>query len=217
MIITPKETNIAYRCPKCGQGIKSVVGIFSLSGEKLKLKCPCKESELTIDKTRDNKYTITVPCIMCGSDHKFTLAASTFFDKDIFRYPCTYTGVDTCFVGVQDKVEEALDENEKEVIELYKSIGVEDPEEILHPEYGENDNDEDIDDIDVLDTIMFVLRDLLDADAIKCKCDTPEYDATMCSGYVKVFCHNCQASTDIPARSRSDADKFLECYELTLK
>ena len=219
MIITPKETNIAYRCPKCGQGVKSVVGIFSLTGDKLKLKCPCGGSALDIDRTRDNKYMITAPCVMCGTDHKFTIAASSFFEKELFTYPCTYTGVDCCFIGLADKVSEALDNNEKEVIELYKRIGVEDPAEMLHGEYGDDDDDEkvDIEDTDVLDSIMFVLRDLLDTDSIKCNCNEPDYDFTLCDGYIKVFCRNCGASADIPARGRHDAESFLECYELKLK
>ncbi len=216
MIITPKETCIAYRCPRCGQGIKSVVGIFSLTGNKMKLKCTCTESELVIDRARENKYTITAPCIMCGNDHKFTLAANSFFEKELFTYPCTYTGVDSCFIGQADKVSKALDENEKEVIEIYKSIGVEDAEDMLHPKYDDEEED-DIQDTDVLDTIVFVLRDLLDTDSIKCNCDSHEYDYTLCNGYVKVFCKNCSASADIPSRGKSDADRFLECYELKLK
>ena len=217
MIITPKETNIAYRCPKCGQGVKSVVGIFSLTGDKLKLKCSCGGSALDIDRAKGEKYTISAPCVMCGSDHKFTITATSFFDKELFCYPCTYTGVDCCFIGTDDKVSTALDENEKEVVELYKSMGVDDPMQMLHGEYDEDDESYDIEDTDVLDTILFVLRDLLDTDSIKCNCETPEYDFTLCDGYVKVFCRNCNASADIPARGKHDADTFLDCYELNLK
>ena len=36
MILNPKETTIAYRCPGCGQGVKSIVGVFSLTGDKMK-------------------------------------------------------------------------------------------------------------------------------------------------------------------------------------
>ena len=215
MIINPKQTCIAYRCPKCGQGIKSVVGIFSLTGNKMKLKCTCGESELIIDRARENKYTITTPCMMCGSNHKFTLAADSFFEKELFTYPCTYSGVDSCFIGHADKVSVALDENEKEVIEIYKSIGVDDPDEMLYPNYDEEE--EDVQDTDIIEVIAFVLKDLMETGSIKCNCDTPEYDYTLCSGYVKVFCKNYSASADIPARGMSDADKFLDCDELKLK
>lgn len=219
MIITPKETNIAYRCPRCGQGIKSIVGIFSLTGDKLKLKCPCGGSALDIDRVKDNKYTITAPCVMCGTDHKFTIASSTFFEKELFTYPCTYTGIDCCFIGASEKVSAALDDNEKEITELYERLGVDDPAEMLHGEYRADDEEDDIDieDTDVLDTIMFVLRDLVDTDSVKCRCDSPEYETTLCNGYIKLFCRNCGASVDIPARGKHDAERFLECFELELK
>lgn len=217
MIISPKETNIAYRCPRCGQGVKSVVGIFSLTGDKMKLKCPCGGSALDIDRAKDNKYMITAPCVMCGTDHRFTIAASTFFEKELFTYPCTYTGVDCCFIGLSQKVGEALDENEKEITELYERLGVDDPSEMLHNEYEDDEDELDIEDTDVIDTIAFVLRDLLDTGSITCKCDTPEYESTLCNGYVKVFCKNCGASADIPAKGKHDAEKFLECYSLELK
>lgn len=216
MIINPKQTTIAYRCPRCGQGVKSIVGIFSLTGDKMKLKCPCGASALDIERTREEKYRITVPCMLCGSDHKLTISPQTFFEKEKFSYPCTYSGVDCLFLGSEKSVEEALEKNENEVIELFKSIGVENPGEILSQTYDEKERDE-VEDVDVLDTIVFVLRDLMETDSIKCGCDTPDFDFLMCDGYVKVFCRSCQRSADIPARGRCDADKFLDCFELKLK
>lgn len=217
MILNPKETTIAYRCPGCGQGVKSIVGVFSLTGDKMKLKCPCGASSLEIDKTKEDKFKITTPCMLCGSEHKFTIAASTFFEKELFAYPCTYSGIDTCFIGSEEKVSEALEKNENEVIELFKSIGIDDPASILKEAYEDDEDNEDVEDGDVLDTIVFVLRDLLDTDSIKCGCDKPDYDFSLCEGYVKAFCRSCQKSADIPARGKQDAENFLECYELILK
>ena len=39
MIIDVKNASVAYRCPHCGDGVVSVVGIFSLSGDMFKIKC----------------------------------------------------------------------------------------------------------------------------------------------------------------------------------
>ena len=55
MILGSRETCIAYRCPYCTQGIKSMVGVFALTADMLRLKCPCGESELSIVYTRDKK------------------------------------------------------------------------------------------------------------------------------------------------------------------
>ena len=64
MIIEPKKTAVAYRCPDCGAGVMSVVGVFSLSAEMLKLKCSCGHSEMSMVRTSDGKIRFTVPCLL---------------------------------------------------------------------------------------------------------------------------------------------------------
>ena len=39
MILQPKDTTVAYRCPECGATVFSVVGALALSGDMIKLKC----------------------------------------------------------------------------------------------------------------------------------------------------------------------------------
>ena len=72
MIINPKETTVAYRCPACGAGVMSAVGIFALSAEMIKLKCTCGKSELKIIYNRDGTVRLTVPCLLCAQPHTFT-------------------------------------------------------------------------------------------------------------------------------------------------
>ena len=74
MILSTKNTTIAYRCPSCGEAIKSVVGVFSLSGDLIRLKCHCHESELKISYTSDGKIRLSVPCFACGNDHEFIVS-----------------------------------------------------------------------------------------------------------------------------------------------
>ena len=56
MIIEPKKTTLAYRCPACGGVPTSVVGIFSLNAELFKLKCDCGGSHMTVQKTEDGGF-----------------------------------------------------------------------------------------------------------------------------------------------------------------
>ena len=84
MVLTPKQTTIAYRCPRCGAGIMSAVGFFALSGDMLKLKCDCGESELVIQHARDGKIRLTVPCILCTKPHQYTVTSSLFFGRELF-------------------------------------------------------------------------------------------------------------------------------------
>ena len=58
MVLDKKETTVAYRCPQCGSWVASIVGVFSLTADMLRLKCPCGESELTIVNTNDKKIRL---------------------------------------------------------------------------------------------------------------------------------------------------------------
>ena len=53
MILDKKETTIAYRCPECGASVVGMVGIFTLSADMIRLKCPCGKSELEFLYTKD--------------------------------------------------------------------------------------------------------------------------------------------------------------------
>ena len=53
MILEPKSTSIAYRCPSCGSGIMSAVDVFKLSADRVRLKCTnpdCASVPIDIEK-----------------------------------------------------------------------------------------------------------------------------------------------------------------------
>lgn len=50
MLLEPKKTTVAYRCPQCGSGIMSAVGMFSLSADRIVLRC--SNSDCPSYKTR---------------------------------------------------------------------------------------------------------------------------------------------------------------------
>ena len=68
MVLNQKETTVAYRCPECGASVMSMVGVFTLTADMIRLKCPCGGSELEIVYTRDKKVRLNVPCFLCPSD-----------------------------------------------------------------------------------------------------------------------------------------------------
>jgi len=131
MLTKPKETVIAYRCPKCGSSIISLVGVFSLSGDMMRLKCSCGQSELQMVKTNDGKLRLNLPCLVCTKPHNYTLSISTFFGSDrVFTIPCALTGLDLCFIGKKDDVLAALDEANNELVRMMQDAGLEDLEDI---------------------------------------------------------------------------------------
>ena len=90
----------------------SIVGVFSLSGDHFKLKCPaCHQSEMTITYSKDSKIRLSVPCTICPRPHTFVLSENSFYDKDVFALACQYTGLDICFIGKEDAVRAALEKS----------------------------------------------------------------------------------------------------------
>jgi len=69
MILDKKETTVAYRCPDCGAVVMSLVGIFTLTADMIRLKCPCGNSQLEIIYTKEKKVRLNVPCFLCPTPH----------------------------------------------------------------------------------------------------------------------------------------------------
>ena len=217
MILNSRETCIAYRCPYCGSGTKSMVGVFTLSGAMKKLKCSCGARELTINHTSDGKLRISVPCLFCNSEHTFAISSKLFFEKELFVYPCPYSAFDLVFIGNEKTVSEALDKSEKELLDLLHQMGLDDLDK-LHGEIDSFDDDENEQyDPSIYDTVMFVIRDLIEGGDVSCCCDDGDYDIAVSDDHVKVFCRSCGAAKDIPTDSELAARAFLETAHLKLE
>ncbi len=216
MILNSRETCIAYRCPYCGSGIKSLVGVFSLSGAMKKLKCSCGASELTINQTSDGKLRVSVPCLFCGVEHSFTVSSKLFFEKELFIYPCPFSAVDLVFIGTEKAVSEALDKSEQELLKLLAEMGIDDLES-LHGDLDRMDDDDEPCDPSIYDAVMFVIRDLIEGGDVSCCCDDGDYDVAVSDDHVKVFCRSCGAAKDIPTDSELAARAFIGVTHLKLE
>ena len=84
MVLDKKETTVAYRCPVCGASVMSMIGIFALTADLIKLKCPCGESELELVYTRDKKIRLNVPCLFCPTPHSYIISSQMFFERNHF-------------------------------------------------------------------------------------------------------------------------------------
>lgn len=212
MILDQKQTTIAYRCPECGASVMSMVGIFALTADMIRLKCPCGGSEMEIIYTRDKKVRLNVPCFACPGSHSYMVSSQMFFEKELVTLPCAYTGLDVCFIGRSDRVQEAMAETEKELMELLGDVDLstflehrgEEPKELTDPQ--------------ILDIVRYVIRELAEENAIRCGCpDGGEYETEMEDDRVVVRCKRCGRKAEIPTNSLLAAQDFLNCDELELK
>ena len=152
MILDPKQTTVAYRCPHCGAGVMGLVGLFTLSADMIKLKCSCGESEMSIVYSKDGKVRLTVPCILCPNPHSFTVNSSVFFKNDLFLLPCPYSDINICVTGEENNVKAELARTELQLLDLLEQSGLENFDAF----HGE----QTLTDPQIMDIIMFVLNDL---------------------------------------------------------
>lgn len=217
MILDVKKTSVAYRCPDCGAGVVSVVGIFSLTGDMFKIKCSCGKSELILSRS-DDRINLSVPCLLCPKPHHFTVSKSVFFANELFCLPCPYSGLDACFIGDHDRVLNALAESEEMLAGILTDAGVDDLDMLR-----EGDPDVMFDDPAIDEIIRFMLVELSDEGSLHCGCKEgdiarygyefapPDYES------VRIFCQTCGCEKLIPMSSTIQANAFLHADSLILE
>ena len=214
MILEPKQTTLAYRCPSCGAGVLSVVDLFKLHADMVKLKCDCGGSEMSAVQSKDGKVRLTVPCILCPNPHSCTVNTSIFFGKDLFVLPCPYSDINICMMGDMDHVKAELSRTELELLDLLEENGIESFNSLR------SNGEDELTDPQILEIITYVIKEFDEEGNIECLCpeDTEgDYEIEFCSDGVKVSCKKCGASKLISANSLIDAHNFLTSDKLILK
>ncbi len=229
MVLNEKRTTVAYRCPDCGGGIMSAVGLFNLSADMVKLKCTCGKSELKIVYNRDGTVRLTVPCLICSQPHTFTINSSLFFSDELFVLPCPYSDINIAFTGEMNTVKAELARTELELLDMLEENGITDFS-ALHGD------EKDLPDPQILDIILFVIDDLDAEGKIYCRChadpaegqisdadygewneEESRYEAEITEEGIKLTCRICGASTVIPTDSMLSAHAFLNADSVHLQ
>ena len=219
MILDQKKTTIAYRCPHCTHSVFSIIGVFTLSGDLIRLKCACEESDLTIAYTADKKIRITVPCLVCPKPHTFTVSPGAFFDREMLTLPCPYTGLDIAFIGTTENVKNAIEETGKQVLLMLEQAGYSDLASLRRA--NQTAEEDLMGDAQVEDIVRFMLCELDDEEKITCYCkeegEIPYYNFQILSERVRVYCECCNAEATLPLAGPADANGFLNLDEIHLK
>jgi len=212
MILNQKQTTLAYRCPHCGATVVSLVGVFALTADMLRLKCPCGESELSVVYTKDKKVRLTVPCFLCPTPHSFTLSSQLFFESEILAFPCAASGIDICFAGQKAQVDRALENADAELRELMGDASLGDLAE-------HRGGPGVFTDPQIMDIVMYVIHELQAEGEITCNCPDHhgDYIVDILDDCVRITCENCRAKKDIPTDSIVSANAFLHCTHIDLE
>lgn len=219
MVLDPKQTTVAYRCPHCGAGVMSLVGIFALSADMIKLKCDCGHSEMTLVYTNDGKIRLSVPCIFCPKPHSFVVNSSIFFGKELFVLPCPYADMNIAMMGETNKVKAELARTELELLDMLEESGITSLDAFRAANEGEEEQGV-FTDPQIFDIIMFVINDLDAEGKIYCKCENKgegDYEVEVLNEGIKVSCKKCGASQIIPTDGLLAANAFLNTDSLYLE
>ena len=235
MVIDQMQTTVGYFCPVCGTGVISMVGAFQLNGDMMRLKCPCHNSALTITMAHGGEQIILEsPCFVCPGTHRYQIRRETCYSTDLLCLPCSVSGVDTCFIGKKEQVCKAMDETEQQLLQTLQQAGLDiAPNERLtdvaarelHMERGPYagdgnfDHSVNFDDNHIMDMISFVLKDMMEAGDITCRCEKGkgDYEIIPTKDGFTVHCKHCNAARTVPCNSSLSAEAFLESTSLHLE
>ena len=217
------STTFGYRCSCCGSAVLSGVTLFALSGDLVKLKCPCGGSKAYVHRTKrgaQESRSVEAPCLLCKGSHKYPLSTSLFVGRDkedVLRMPCPYTGLGTVYFGDRDAVAAAMEQDGAELRRILEEAGVT-PEELLA-------TDAPVDDEAQFggfrEIARFMLAELDEEGKIECDCqaigEIPLYDFEMLPGRARIFCECCRREVLVPMRNTADAEAFLQIDSLKLE
>ena len=216
MVLNKKQTTVAYRCPHCGTGVMSAVSPFTLRGNMLRLKCTCGKSVMEIEPAGEGKVRMTVPCIVCPKPHHYTVSERILFGEDLFVLPCAYSDINIAAMGEMNHVKAELARTELQLLDLMEEHGIRDFS-ALHEEAEATFTDPQ-----VLEILMFVIRDRDEEGKIYCRCEKRQdedgdFEVEVTPEGVSVTCRKCGATKTLPASSLLEAHDFLNAESLTLE
>lgn len=186
-----------YICPSCGKAVLADRTRFALSAAAVGVVCDCGHSELTAEPAA-RAYRITVPCGVCGGEHRAEVAPESLLEGPGVALACPETKQLCCYIGERDRVERSLSELER-TLEKKK----------------DREADTFVDDV-VMYEVLSELKDIAARDGISCACGSKGCSLDIHGGAVDLICPACGGRLRVPAATDNDLDRLCCQYTLTI-
>ena len=186
-----------YICPSCGKAVLADRTRFALSAAAVGVVCDCGHSELTAEPAA-RTYRITVPCGVCGGEHRAEVAPGSLLEGPGVALACPETKQLCCYIGERDRVERSLSELER-TLEKKK----------------DREADTFVDDV-VMYEVLSELKDIAARDGISCACGSRGCSLDIHGGAVDLVCPACGGRLRVPAATDNDLDRLCCQYTLTI-
>lgn len=186
-----------YICPSCGKAVLADRTRFALEAAAIGAVCNCGHSELTAEPAA-RTYRITVPCGVCGGEHRAEVAPESLLEGPGVALACPETKQLCCYIGERDRVERSLSELER-TLEKKK----------------DREADTFVDDV-VMYEVLSELKDIAARDGISCACGSKGCSLDIHGGAVDLVCPACGGRLRVPAATDNDLDRLCCQYTLTI-
>ncbi len=191
---------IAYVCPGCGEIAYGEFSLFSLSGGRgISVSCDCKKSELKISYKSANTYSVSLRCQVCEKNHDYAVPLSELLHKHFLDFLCPELLMGLVFIGDKEKVEHAVEENNKYIKEILTTCGIE--------HAGKNG----IPILKALDKIQL----LSDEGGVRCECGSDLIDLDVLENGLVLECCKCGATAFFTADDIRK-EKFSDITEIVI-
>lgn len=186
-----------YICPSCGKAVLADRTRFALAAAAIGVVCDCGHSELTAEPLGE-KYRVTVPCGVCGGEHRAEVPARSLLEGPGVGLACPDTRQLCCYIGERDRVERSLAELER-TLEKKK----------------EREADTFVDDV-IMYEVLSELRDISSRGGISCACGAKRCSMEVHGAAVDLVCPACGGRLRLPAATDEDLDRLCCQYTLTI-
>lgn len=204
------NSTVAYICPGCGGTVISGVDILRLSGDMMKLKCSCGESELVMIRGKGG-VRFSVPCFFCGKPHVFSFAGDP--SPILYKGGCPFTGMDIFFLGEKESVVTAAKQSSDDIKAALEENGIDAGEFLKNGKGAEKD-------VHVRDMLMLVFTELLEDGKVFCGCtesgEDGDYSIRETDEAVVIECGKCKRKRAAFCDGSIDTQNLLEADSLTL-
>ena len=190
----------AYICPSCGKSVYGERTQFALQAAASAVVCDCGNSELTAEPA-GNCYRVTVPCGVCGGEHRAEVPVDRFLRGSGVGLACPETKQLCCYIGEPARVCAAARELEITVRKKKDSSG---------------SGGAFVDDI-IMYEVLSELKDIAARGGISCACGHQGCSIEVHSADVDLVCPACGGRLRVPAATDEDLDQLCCQYTLTIR
>lgn len=202
-------TTLAYRCPSCGAILTFDIKRERLERGKLTIPCiQCSKSSAEVSLSPSGTVNITVPCLVCPHSHPYSMSAEMFFSKDIYCFPCSFSGLDICFIGEDELVDDEIIRSGGEISAILESTREQD--------LNAKDANVMVANTSVMREVLFAIGNLEEEKKIVCSCGSHSVKILLDYDKAVVVCKVCSKKKEIAARTKFDANAAIEMCEIRI-